>query len=89
MTIADKIQALEVELAALKAQQGEPVSPLAPASFPDLPAISGVQFVTAAAGVKYQGRDDVMLAHVAPGSAIAGVLTNSATSAAPEIDYYN
>ncbi|MEX0301992.1 MAG: bifunctional ornithine acetyltransferase/N-acetylglutamate synthase, partial [Leisingera sp.] len=36
-----------------------PVSPLAPASFPDLPVIKGVRFASAAAGVKYQGRTDV------------------------------
>ena len=38
------------------------VSPLAPKAFLDLPVIKGVRFATAAAGVKYQGRTDVMLA---------------------------
>ncbi len=56
-----------------------PVSPLAPAGFPDLPAIAGVRFATARAGVKYEGRDDVMLAVLEPGSAIAGMFTRSAT----------
>ena len=36
-------------------------SPLAPATFPELPAIGGVRFASAAAGVKYKDRDDVML----------------------------
>ena len=35
------------------AKKGKPVSPLAPARFPDLPVIAGVEFASAAAGVKY------------------------------------
>lgn len=63
-----------------------PVSPLAPASFPDLPAIGGVRFAAAAAGVKYQGRTDVMLAVLDPGTAVAGVFTRSRTRSAPVLD---
>ncbi len=62
------------------------VSPLAPASFPDLPAIDGVRFATVAAGVRYQGRTDVMLAVLDPGTSVAGVFTKSATRAAPVLD---
>ena len=62
------------------------VSPLAPAAFPDLPVIDGVAFATAAAGVKYQGRTDVMLALLAPGTTVAGVFTRSKTRAAPVLD---
>ena len=62
------------------------VSPLAPKAFPDLPVINGVRFATAAAGVKYQGRTDVMLAVADAGSSIAGVFTKSATRAAPVLD---
>ena len=62
------------------------VSPLAPAKFPDLPIIDGVRFATCAAGVRYQGRTDVMLAQLAPGTAIAGTFTRSATRAAPVLD---
>ncbi|UYV37432.1 bifunctional glutamate N-acetyltransferase/amino-acid acetyltransferase ArgJ [Rhodobacteraceae bacterium D3-12] len=61
-------------------------SPLAPAQFPDLPVIDGVQFATVAAGVRYSGRTDVMLALLAPGSTVAGVFTRSATRAAPVLD---
>ena len=61
-------------------------SPLAPAGFPDLPVIDGVRFATIEAGVKYQGRTDVMLAHLAPGTTMAGVFTRSATRAAPVLD---
>ncbi len=63
-----------------------PVSPLAPASFPDLPRIAGVEFSAAEAGVRYAGRTDVMLARLAPGSAIAGAFTRSATRSAPVLD---
>ena len=62
------------------------VSPLAPAAFPDLPVIDGVTFATTAAGVKYLGRTDVMLALLAPGTTVAGVFTKSATRAAPVLD---
>ena len=62
------------------------VSPLAPASFPDLPVIAGVRFAAAAAGVKYAGRDDVMLAVVDPGATVAGVFTRSSTRSAPVLD---
>ncbi|MEJ6404926.1 bifunctional glutamate N-acetyltransferase/amino-acid acetyltransferase ArgJ [Yoonia sp. 2307UL14-13] len=58
------------------------VSPLAPSAFPDLPFIDGVTFATVSAGVRYAGRTDVMLAHLAPGSTIAGVFTRSATRSA-------
>ncbi len=62
------------------------VSPLAPAAFPDLPAIDGVRFATIEAGVRYQGRTDVMLAVLDPGTSVAGVFTRSATRAAPVLD---
>ncbi len=63
------------------------VSPLAPeGGFPDMPEIGGVRFAAAAAGVKYQARTDVMLAELAPGTAIAGVFTKSATRSAPVLD---
>lgn len=63
-----------------------PLSPLAPAAFPDLPKIGGVSFATAEAGVRYSGRTDVMLARLAPGSAIAGAFTQSATRSAAVLD---
>jgi len=62
------------------------VSPLAPAAFPALPVIDGVHFATASAGVKYQGRTDVMMALLAPGSVVAGAFTRSATRSAPVLD---
>lgn len=62
------------------------VSPLAPESFPDLPVVKGVRFATVAAGVRYQGRTDVMLALLDPGTSVAGVFTKSATRSAPVLD---
>jgi len=61
-------------------------SPLAPASFPDLPIVKGVRFASVAAGVKYQNRTDVMLALMAPGTTIAGAFTQSLTRSAPVRD---
>ncbi|TMV93999.1 bifunctional glutamate N-acetyltransferase/amino-acid acetyltransferase ArgJ [Thioclava sp. BHET1] len=85
-----KAKALKAELAAVAPAKIKSktlaVSPLAPKSFPDLPQIGGVEFASAAAGVRYAGRTDVMLARVAPGSAIAGVFTTSSTRAACVLD---
>ena len=61
------------------------VSPLAPARFPELPAIPGVRLAAYAAGVRYAGRDDLMLVELAPGSTIAGVLTQSTMPGQPVI----
>ena len=63
-----------------------PRSPLAPDHFPDLPPIGGVRFASAAAGVKYQGRKDVMLAVMDAGTAVAGAFTRSRTRSAPVLD---
>ena len=65
---------------------GLPVSPLAPARFPDLPVVAGVEFASGAAGVKYQGRTDVTLIRIAPGSSLAGAFTRSSTRAACILD---
>lgn len=62
------------------------VSLLAPAAFPDLPVIDGVAFSTAAAGVKYQGRTDVMLATLSAGTVVAGAFTRSSTRSASVLD---
>ena len=59
------------------------ISPLAPARFPDLPPIAGVRLAAYAAGIRYTGRNDMMIAELAPGSTIAGVLTRSQTPGAP------
>lgn len=62
---------------------GAKVSPLAPNVFHHLPALAGVRLAARACGVRYQGRTDVMLLELDPGSTIAGVLTRSLTRSAP------
>jgi glutamate N-acetyltransferase / amino-acid N-acetyltransferase len=59
------------------------VSPFAPRSLPDVPAIAGVRFATAEAGIRYKGRTDLLLVALDPGTTAAGVLTRSKTRAAP------
>jgi glutamate N-acetyltransferase/amino-acid N-acetyltransferase len=59
------------------------VSPLAPRTFAKLPPLAGVRLATAAAGVRYRQRTDVMLALLAPGTQAAGVFTRSRTASAP------
>jgi glutamate N-acetyltransferase/amino-acid N-acetyltransferase len=58
-------------------------SPLAPASFPEMPPVGGVRLSTAAAGIRYAGRTDVLLALFDPGTAVAGVFTRSKCPSAP------
>jgi glutamate N-acetyltransferase/amino-acid N-acetyltransferase len=60
-----------------------PVSPLAPTDVPDMPAIPGVKLATAAAGIRYQGRTDVLLAVMDKGTTVAGVFTQSKCPSAP------
>ncbi len=59
------------------------ISPLAPSSFPEMPPIAGVRLATAAAGIRYAGRTDVLLALFDAGTAVAGVLTRSKCPSAP------
>ena len=58
------------------------VSPLAVA-LPDLPPLAGVRLSSAAAGIRYQGRTDVVMIEVAPGSTVAGVFTSNKCPGAP------
>jgi glutamate N-acetyltransferase/amino-acid N-acetyltransferase len=60
-----------------------PMSPLAPKKYPSLPAIEGVRFATIAAGVRYAGRTDVMLALFDAPASVAGVFTRSKCPSAP------
>ncbi len=59
------------------------ISPFAPKHVPQLPAIDGVRIATAAAGIRYPGRTDLLLALFDPGTTVAGVLTKSKTASAP------
>lgn len=48
-----------------------------------MPELKGVKFATAEAGIKYEGRTDVLLATVAEGTSVAGVFTRSKCPSAP------
>ncbi len=50
------------------------VSPNAPIDVPDMPAVAGVKLATAAAGIRYKGRTDVLLVVMDKGTAVAGRL---------------
>ena len=58
-------------------------SPLAPDRPPDLPVIGGVRLAAAGCGIRYQGRNDVMVALIEPGATVAGVFTRSLMPGAP------
>ena len=80
-------KALKKSLRALRApvvaaKKPKPISPLAPAAFPVLPRIAGVEFSAVEAGVRYANRKDVMLVRLSPGTAMAGVFTRSTTRSA-------
>ena len=59
------------------------VSPLAPDCFPVLAGIAGITLSTAASGMKYQGRDDMLLMRLDDAAVMAAVFTSSDTAAAP------
>ena len=59
------------------------ISPFAPKRTAQLPPIEGVRIATAAVGIRYPGRTDLLLALFDSGTSVAGVLTKSKTSSAP------
>jgi glutamate N-acetyltransferase/amino-acid N-acetyltransferase len=59
------------------------VSPLAPTNVPEMPEIAGIRLATAAAGIRYKGRTDVLLAVLDKGTTVAGVFTRSKCPSAP------
>jgi glutamate N-acetyltransferase/amino-acid N-acetyltransferase len=60
-----------------------PISPLAPKSYPDMPAVEGVRFATGAAGIRFKDRTDVLLVLMSEGTQAAGVFTKSKCPSAP------
>ncbi len=60
-----------------------PSSPFKPERFPALPPVAGVQLASCEAGVRYQGRLDLMLAAFDPGTSVGGVMSQSKTVGAP------
>jgi glutamate N-acetyltransferase / amino-acid N-acetyltransferase len=60
-----------------------PISPLAPAGFPDIPPVAGVRLATCEAGIRYRDRADLLLVELAAGTGVAGVLTRSSAPGHP------
>jgi glutamate N-acetyltransferase / amino-acid N-acetyltransferase len=58
------------------------VSPLAVA-LPALPEVAGVRLGAAAAGIRYQGRTDLVMVDFCPGTTVAGVFTRNKCPGAP------
>lgn len=58
-------------------------SPFTPAQDPVVLPIEGVRMATAAAGIKYPGRTDVLLMAFDAGTSVAGTFTQSACASAP------
>jgi glutamate N-acetyltransferase/amino-acid N-acetyltransferase len=59
---------------------GGPVSPLAPARFPDLPNVAGVRAATSSLGLYGRPRDDLFVVELAPGTTVGGAFTTSQTA---------
>lgn len=59
------------------------ISPLAPTQSPQLPPIAGVRLAALASGIRYRRRRDLLVAALAPGTTVGGVLTRSLTASAP------
>jgi glutamate N-acetyltransferase / amino-acid N-acetyltransferase len=59
------------------------ISPFAPKRLAKLPPIEGVRIATAAAGIRYPGRIDLLFVLFDPGTTVAGALTKSKTASAP------
>ena len=59
-----------------------PASPLA-VPMDAVPPLAGVRLATAAAGIRYQGRTDVLAMAFPPGTAVAGVFTRNRCPGAP------
>jgi glutamate N-acetyltransferase/amino-acid N-acetyltransferase len=65
------------------ARKALPRSPLAPEQMPVLPPVPGVRLASGSAGLRYSGRNDLMLAVFDPGTTVGGVFTTSTTCGVP------
>lgn len=80
---AQRNRALKARTVPGKGAATHAISPLAPRKAPTLPPLAGVRLATAAAGVRYKDRTDVLMAIMAPETQVAGVFTQSKTASAP------
>ena len=67
---------------AKRTSNGRATSPLAVA-LPELPPLAGVRLGAAAAGIRYQGRTDLVMMELAAGTTVAGVFTSNKCPGAP------
>lgn len=58
-------------------------SRFAPKKIAKLPSVDGVKLSTAEAGIRYRGREDLLMAVLEPGTTVAGTFTRSKTASAP------
>ncbi|MGI9384422.1 MAG: bifunctional glutamate N-acetyltransferase/amino-acid acetyltransferase ArgJ [Methyloligellaceae bacterium] len=59
------------------------VSPFAPKTLPALPPLDGARLAACEAGIRYQGRKDLLQVLLPAGTTVGGVLTRSKTASAP------
>ncbi len=59
------------------------ISPLAPKTYAEMPPVRGVRMATAAAGIKYRDRTDVLMMVFDRPATVAGVFTRSRCPSAP------
>ncbi len=59
------------------------ISPLAPSSFPRMPAVAGVRLASCGSGLKKNGKSDLMFVELSAETAAAGIFTKSLTASAP------
>jgi len=59
--------------------------PIGYSKLPELLSVAGIRLASVAAGIRYQGRDDLVLMELAEGSQCAAVFTRNAFCAAPVI----
>ena len=59
--------------------------PIGYSQLPELSPVAGIRLASVAAGIRYQGRDDLVLMELAEGSQCAAVFTRNAFCAAPVI----
>lgn len=81
--VAKPASAKRTAAAKPKNKSGLPVSPLAPAHFPKVADVPGLEMATSRAEIKYKTREDLLLAVMAPGTTVAGALTRSRMASAP------
>src|SRR5690606_31235189 len=79
----DRLAALPERLHLQETTMSGSVSPLAPKTFAEMPSVRGVRMATAAAGIKYKNRTDVLMMVFDRPTAAAGVFTRSKCPSAP------